>query len=241
MITIRKATDRGHFNHGWLDTYHTFSFSDYYDPAHMGFRSLRVMNEDRVAPGMGFGMHGHRDMEIVTYVLSGALQHKDSLGNGEVLRPGELQRMTAGSGIRHSEFNPSAEEPVHLYQIWLTPRALGLAPGYEQKAFDASERHNRLRLVASPAGDDGSLTIQQDARLYLASLDAKARLTHDLPANRHAWLQVLRGNVTLSTTAQQELRSPEPLTAGDGAAISGERQLAIEATAAAEVLLFDLA
>ena len=147
MIRIRRAAERGHFNHGWLDTFHTFSFGDYFDPAHNNFRSLRVMNEDRVAPGQGFGMHGHRDMEIVTYVLSGALQHKDSLGNGETLRPGEFQRMSAGTGIRHSEFNPSATEPVHLYQIWLTPRQLGLQPGYEQKAFAESERLNRFRLV----------------------------------------------------------------------------------------------
>jgi len=232
MINIRRSHDRGHFNHGWLDTYHTFSFADYYDPAQMGFRALRVMNEDRVAPGMGFGMHGHRDMEIVTYVLSGALEHKDSLGHGEALRPGELQRMTAGRGIRHSEFNPSATEPVHLYQIWLLPRAAGLAPSYEQKAFAESERQNRLRLVASPAGDDGSLTIQQDARLYSATLDDGVSLTHALPAGRHAWLQVLRGALELNGSA---------LAAGDGAAISNESKLTIRATSPAEVLLFDLA
>ncbi|MCI0357421.1 MAG: pirin family protein [Planctomycetaceae bacterium] len=232
MITIRRSQDRGHFNHGWLDTYHTFSFADYYEEAQMGFRALRVMNEDRVAPGMGFGMHGHRDMEIVTYVLSGALQHKDSLGHGEVLRPGELQRMSAGRGIRHSEFNPSATEPVHLYQIWLLPRETGLSPSYEQKAFAESQRHNRLRLVASPTGDDGSLTIEQDARLYLATLDAGALVTHALTAGRHAWLQVLRGSVDLSGT---------PLATSDGAAISDETQVAITATSPAEVLLFDLA
>lgn len=232
MITLRKSADRGHLNHGWLDTYHTFSFGDYYDPAHMSFRSLRVMNEDRVAPGQGFGMHGHRDMEIVTYVLSGALQHKDSLGHGEVLRPGELQRMSAGSGIRHSEFNPSATEEVHLYQIWLLPRAAGLTPSYEQKAFADQERHNRLRLVASPTGEHGSLTIQQDARLYLATLDANQSLTHELAPGRHAWLQVLRGAVTLNE---------RPLATSDGAAISDESQLTIAATQPAEVLLFDLA
>ncbi len=152
MVAIRRAHQRGHFNHGWLDTYHTFSFGDYYDPAHTQVRSLRVMNEDRVAPGQGFGMHGHRDMEIVTYVLSGALEHRDSLGNGSVLRPGELQRMTAGTGIRHSEFNPSPDEPVHLYQIWLLPERPGLTPGYEQKAFPAEGRQNRWQLVASPDG-----------------------------------------------------------------------------------------
>ncbi len=232
MITVRRSQDRGHLNHGWLDTYHTFSFADYYDPAQMGFRALRVMNEDRVSPGMGFGMHGHRDMEIVTYVLSGALEHKDNLGHGEVLRPGELQRMTAGRGIRHSEFNPSADEAVHLYQIWLLPRQPGLEPGYEQKAFPATERHNHLRLVASPAGDDGSLTIQQDARLYLATLDAGTRVEHTLAPQRNAWLQVLRGTVAVNGTA---------LATSDGAEVSGETTLAIEATSPAEVLLFDLA
>lgn len=232
MIAVRRSNDRGHLNHGWLDTYHTFSFADYYDPAYIGFRALRVMNEDRVAPGSGFGMHGHRDMEIVTYVLSGALEHKDSLGHGEVLRPGELQRMTAGRGIRHSEFNPSATEPVHLYQIWLLPRETGLAPSYEQKAFPVGERHNKLRLVASPAGESGALTIQQDARLFLATLDRGRSVAHDLESGRHAWLQVLRGAVTLNDT---------PLATSDGAAISSEDQLAIAATEEAEVLLFDLA
>src|SRR6516164_11143998 len=170
MIQVRKAVERGHFDHGWLNTYHTFSFADYYDPAQLGFRSLRVINDDRVAPGQGFGMHGHRDMEIVTYVLDGALEHRDSMGNGSVLRPGELQRMTAGTGIRHSEFNPSDREPVHLYQIWLLPERRGLQPGYEQKAFPEAERQGTLRLVASPTGERGSLTIRQDARLYLATL-----------------------------------------------------------------------
>ena len=232
MLRLRKSTDRGHFNHGWLDTFHTFSFSEYYDPAHTQFRSLRVMNEDRVAPGQGFGMHGHRDMEIVTYVLSGALEHKDSLGHGEVLRPGELQRMSAGRGIRHSEFNPSSSEAVHLYQIWLMPRELGLQPSYEQKAFPAAGRHNKLRLVASPTGDEGSLTIQQDARLYLATLEAGIELPFQLAANRHGWLQVLRGAVSLSG---------QPLAAGDGAAISREEKLSLFAAGPSEVLLFDLA
>src|SRR5438874_6700651 len=163
MMNLRKALDRGHANHGWLDTYHSFSFADYYDPAHMGFRALRVLNEDRVQPGQGFGMHPHRDMEIVTYILQGALEHRDSLGTGSVLRPGELQRMTAGTGIRHSEFNPSTTEPVHLYQIWLLPGQQGLAPSYEQKAFADEEKRNRLRLVAAPAATDGALTIHQDA------------------------------------------------------------------------------
>jgi redox-sensitive bicupin YhaK (pirin superfamily) len=232
MIAVRRSADRGHFNHGWLDTYHTFSFSDYYDPAHMGFRSLRVINEDRVAAGQGFGMHPHRDMEIVTYVLSGALAHRDSLGHGETLRPGELQRMSAGTGIRHSEFNPSESEPVHLYQIWLLPRAAGLPPSYEQKAFAAEERHNRLRLVASPTGEAGSLTIQQDARLFLATFDPGTAVAHELAAGRHAWLQVLRGSVQLND---------QSLTAGDGAAVSSESKLPIRATEPAEILLFDLA
>src|SRR5258708_7943690 len=170
MIRVHEAAERGHFNHGWLDTYHTFSFGDYYDPAHMSFRSLRVINDDRVQPGQGFGMHGHRDMEIVTYVLEGALQHKDSLGNGSIIKAGELQRMTAGTGVRHSEFNPSDKERVHLYQIWLLPERKGLKPSYEELAVGEEENQGRFRLVASPDGAAGSLTIHQDARLYLASL-----------------------------------------------------------------------
>ena len=232
MIRIRKADERGQFDHGWLDTRHTFSFADYRDPNHMGFRSLRVINEDRVAPGQGFGMHGHRDMEIVTYVLAGALEHRDSMGNGEVLRPGELQRMSAGTGIRHSEFNPSQTEWVHLYQIWLLPREKGLRPSYEQKAFAEDERRGVLRVVASPDGEAGSLTIQQDARLYLATLSAGQSLTHRLAPGRHAWLQLLRGEAALNGQA---------LAAGDGAAISDEHALAVAAHGEAEVLLFDLA
>jgi redox-sensitive bicupin YhaK (pirin superfamily) len=232
MLHIRHATERGHADHGWLDTWHTFSFADYYEPAHMGFRSLRVINEDRVAPGQGFGMHGHRDMEIVTLVLKGALEHRDSLGNGEVLRPGELQRMSAGTGIRHSEFNPSASEPVHLYQIWLLPDEKGLTPSYEQKAFDKAAQRNRLRLVASPDGRDGALTIHQDAELYLATLTEGACVTHPLRPGRAAWLQVLSGAVTLNGASLQ---------ASDGVAITDESLLTIEAASAAELLLFDLA
>jgi redox-sensitive bicupin YhaK (pirin superfamily) len=232
MIQIRRSEDRGHFNHGWLDTYHTFSFSDYYDPAHLHFRALRVMNEDRVAGGQGFGMHPHRDMEIVTYVLEGALEHRDSMGNGEILRPGELQRMTAGTGIMHSEFNPSATEPVHLYQIWLFPEAKGLTPSYEQRAFPDEGKHNRWRLVASRDGRDGSLTVHQDAELHLARLDAGQQLEYALPPGRFAWLQVLRGQVTLNG---------KPLATSDGAAVSEETSLAVQAAAPAEVLLFDLA
>lgn len=231
MILRRRAAERGHADHGWLDTFHTFSFGDYFDPAHTSFRALRVMNEDRIAPGQGFGMHGHRDMEIVTYVLSGALQHKDSLGNGEVLRPGELQRMSAGSGIRHSEFNPSDVEPVHLYQIWLTPREVGLVPSYEQKAFAAAERLDRLRLVASPDGSEGSLTIQQDARIYLSTLSLGTNLGHRLAVGRHAWLQVLSGRVALND---------QPLETSDGAAVSDEQLLSMSASEPAEVMLFDL-
>jgi redox-sensitive bicupin YhaK (pirin superfamily) len=232
MIRVRRASERGHFDHGWLDTYHTFSFSRYYDPRHMGFRALRVINEDRVQPGQGFGTHPHEDMEIVTYVLAGALAHKDSLGTGSTIRPHELQRMTAGRGISHSEFNPSQTEPVHLYQIWLLPEREGLDPSYEQKAFSLEERHNRLRLVASPDGDEGSLTIRQDARLYLATLDEGHEVSKDIPPGRHAWLQVLRGKLTLNGQA---------MSAGDGAAVSEESALAIRADSPSEVLLFDLA
>jgi redox-sensitive bicupin YhaK (pirin superfamily) len=231
MISIRKSNERGHADHGWLNTYHTFSFGSYFDPAHMGFRSLRVMNEDRVAAGQGFGTHPHKDMEIVSYVLEGALEHQDSLGNGEVLRPGEFQRITAGTGIAHSEFNPLQDQPTHFYQIWLLPRRNGLAPSYKQKRFDDSELRNTLRMVASPEGENGSLTIHQDARIYLAKLDAKKTVEFDLSSGRHAWLQVLRGTVMLNGTM---------MDASDGAAVSNESKLAITAAANAEVLLFDL-
>jgi redox-sensitive bicupin YhaK (pirin superfamily) len=232
MLAIRRAAERGHANHGWLDTYHTFSFATYRDPRFMGFRSLRVINEDFVAPGEGFGTHPHRDMEIVTYVLHGALEHRDSMGNGEVLRPGEFQRMSAGTGITHSEFNPSRSEPVHLYQIWLLPERRGIEPSYEQKQFADEERHNRLRLVASRDAADGSLLIHQDARIYLSTLDAGQELQHGLASGRHAWLQVLRGSITLNG---------ERLATSDGAAVSEEPSLAVAATENAEVLLFDLA
>ena len=226
MIEIRKSHERGHANHGWLDTYHTFSFADYQDEAHMGFRSLRVINEDRVAPGMGFGTHGHRDMEIVTYVLEGALEHKDSMGNGAVLRPGEFQRISAGTGIRHSEFNPSAKEPVHFYQIWLLPLTKG------QKKFGEEEKRDALRLVASPDGGTGSLTIHQDARIYLASLHAGAAVNHELAPGRHAWLQVLRGKINVNGT---------PLETSDGLSASNERRLAVVGDQPAEIMLFDMA
>jgi len=232
MITIRRAQDRGHANHGWLNTHHTFAFADYYDPAQMGFRSLRVINEDIVAPGQGFGMHGHKDMEIVTYVLEGKLQHKDSMGNGEVLRPGEFQHMSAGTGIRHSEFNPSDAEPVHLYQIWLLPEKSGLQPSYSQKAFAAEGRQDRWQIVASKDARDGSLRINQDAAIQLANLSAGSNLASELALGRHAWLQVLRGTVTLNG---QLLRT------SDGAAISEESSLILAADEPAEVMLFDLA
>src|SRR5258708_40298784 len=196
MFRVRKAADRGHFDHGWLNTYHTFSFSEYHDPEHMSFRSLRVINDDRVGPGQGFGMHGHRDMEIVTYVLDGSLAHKDSMGNGSVLKAGHLQRMTAGTGVRHSEFNPSDAEWVHLYQIWLLPARAGLPPRYEELAPSDDEKRGRFHLVAAPDAADGSMTIHQDARLYLATLAAGDGVSHAIGRGRSAWLQVLRGSVT---------------------------------------------
>lgn len=232
MIQVRKASDRGHANHGWLNTYHTFSFSTYQDPQHVRFRSLRVMNEDWVAAGQGFGTHPHNDMEIVTYVLEGALEHRDSMGNGEVLRPGEFQRMSAGTGITHSEFNPSTTEPTHLYQIWLFPEQKGITPSYEQKRFDESGRLNRLQLVASRDATEGSLLIHQDARIYLSQIETNKTVILELNADRHAWLQVLRGSVTLNK---------ESLQTSDGAAVSGESKLEIQATTDAEIMLFDLA
>ncbi len=231
MITVRAAGERGHADHGWLDTWHTFSFADYHDPAHMGFRALRVINEDRVQPGEGFPTHGHRDMEIVTWVLEGALQHRDSLGTGSVIRPGEAQKMSAGTGVTHSEFNASDTAPVHLLQIWLLPRRRGLPPRYEQKAFPERERRGVLRLIGSDDGREGSVTIEQDVRLYATLLDTGQRVRHALPPGRHAWAQVARGGVTLNGV---------DLTAGDGAAIADEADLTLAATAPAEVLLFDL-
>src|SRR5262245_8810022 len=232
MIHVRRAAERGHFDHGWLDTHHTFSFGDYYDPAQAGFRSLRVINDDRVQPGQGFGMHGHRDMEIVTYVLEGSLEHKDSMGNGSILRAGELQRMTAGTGIRHSEFNPSHSEPVHLYQIWLLPNRKDLVPGYEELALTNDEKLGRLRLVASPDGAAGSMTIHQDARLYLASLLPGQSISQAIEPGRAAWLQILQGRVHFLENI---------LVAGDGVAITDENTVAVHAAVPSEVLLFDLA
>lgn len=232
MITLRRAHERGHANHGWLDSFHTFSFADYYHPDHMGFRTLRVINEDRVAPGKGFGTHPHRDMEIVTYVLEGAIQHKDSMGNGTVIRPGEVQRMTAGTGVTHSEFNPSPTEGLHFLQIWIVPARRDLAPGYEQTAFSEEARRGQLCLVASPDGEDGSVTVHQDARLFATLLGPGERVEHTLAKGRHAWIHVARGSVDLGAHA---------LEAGDAAALTDERDIALTGRTDAEVLLFDLA
>ena len=234
MITIRKSEDRGHFDHGWLDTRHTFSFAGYHDEAHMGFRALRVINEDRVTPGEGFGRHGHRDMEIISYVLSGALAHQDSTGGQGVLRPGEVQRMTAGTGVAHSEFNGSREEPVHFLQIWILPDRGGHRPSYEQKAFPDADKRGRLRLVASPDAADGSLALHQDARVYATILGGGEQARHALAPGRHAWVQAVRGELTVNGV---------PLRAGDGAAISDERELVLAGTGRGEgeALVFDLA
>jgi redox-sensitive bicupin YhaK (pirin superfamily) len=232
MITIRPARERGHAEHGWLDSRHTFSFADYHDPAHMGFRALRVINEDRVAPGRGFGTHPHRDMEIISFVLDGALEHKDSMGTGSVIRPGDVQRMSAGTGVLHSEFNASKTAPVHFLQIWILPDRAGLPPSYEQKSFAAAERTNQLRLVASQGGRDGALTVHQDVALYAALLDAGASVRQPLARGRHAWIQVARGAVDLGG---------QRLSAGDGAAVRDEAEVVLRAEEAAEVLLFDLA
>ena len=232
MVRIRRSRDRGASQHGWLDSRHTFSFADYYDPAQMGFGPLRVINEDRVAPGTGFGTHGHRDMEIISYVLEGALEHKDSLGTGSVIRPGDVQIMSAGTGIRHSEFNHSQAEPVHFLQIWIVPARLGIAPRYEQKTFAERDKRGRLLLVASPDGREGSLTVYQDVELRSALLEDGQRLEHRLAPGRKAWLQVARGAVRLD--GQQ-------LQAGDGAAVDGEPGVGVQAQGGgAEILLFDL-
>jgi len=231
MITIRRSNERGGGDYGWLNTRHTFSFDQYYDPKWMGFRSLRVINEDWVAPNGGFPTHPHRDMEIITYVLSGKLEHKDSLGTGSVILPGDGQRMTAGRGIRHSEANASASEPVHLLQIWILPDKQGYEPGYEQKSFPESEKRGALRLIASNDGAEGSVKIHQDAKLFVSLLAPGEEVTRALDAKRYAWLQVAKGEVELNG---------EKLHQGDGAAVSDERKLTIKAADAAEVLLFDL-
>jgi quercetin 2,3-dioxygenase len=232
MLTIRPSEQRGRADHGWLDSRHTFSFADYYDAAQMGFRSLRVINEDRVKPGQGFGTHPHRDMEIVSYVLEGALEHRDSMGTGSVIRPGEVQRMSAGTGVTHSEYNASKSESVHFLQIWLEPSEHGIKPSYEQKSFAAEQRSGRLRVVASPDGRDGSLTIHSDATIYAGSFGKGESADLVLSHGRHAWVQVARGNVRLNG---RELKS------GDGGALSNERAVHVEGVDAGEVLVFDLA
>jgi len=232
MIQVRRATERGHAQHGWLDSYHTFSFADYYDPAHMGFRALRVINEDRVAPGQGFGRHSHRDMEIISYVLEGALEHKDSMGTGAVIRPGDVQRMTAGTGVTHSEFNASRTQPVHFLQIWLLPDKAGIAPSYEQKTFSAEDKTGRLRLVASPDASNGSVKVHTDARLYAGSFDVGRTGELALAPGRHAWVHVARGTAKVNG---------QTVSAGDAVALSGELLVRIEGLDASELLVFDLA
>jgi quercetin 2,3-dioxygenase len=232
MIKIRKSDERGHANHGWLDTHFTFSFADYDDPKHVHFRTLRVMNDDRVAGGGGFPMHPHRDMEIVTYVLEGALEHRDSMGNGSVIKPGDIQYMSAGTGVMHSEFNASKTEPVHLYQIWMFPEKQGLKPVYGQKNFSEVEKRGRLRLLVSPDGRNGSVKIRQDNHLYATVLAKGETVKHELKPERHAYVQVARGSVTLNGTKLDE---------GDGAAISNEKIVELTGEKDAEVLLFDLA
>jgi len=232
MLTVRKSEQRGHAHHGWLDSYHTFSFADYHDPKEMGFGALRVINEDRVEPGKGFGTHGHRDMEIVTYILAGALEHKDSMGNGSVIRRGDAQRMSAGRGVRHSEFNPSPDEAVHLLQIWIEPNAAGIEPGYEEKRFADADKQGRLRLIASPDGRDGSVTIHQDACLYATLLDTGDSVTHTLAPGRKAYVHVALGTLNVNGT---------PLEAGDGMKISDESGITLAGAGSAEALLFDLA
>jgi redox-sensitive bicupin YhaK (pirin superfamily) len=231
MITIRRSDERGHFDHGWLDTYHTFSFGDYRDPQHMGFRVLRVINEDLVQPGMGFGMHPHRDMEIITYVLSGRLEHRDNLGNGAVIQPGTVQYMAAGSGIMHGEINPSPSEPVHLMQIWIHPDRTGLPPRYEQRDFPVARDAGRFTLLASGDGRDGSIKINQDASLLAATLRDGQQVSYPLAAGRHGWVQVLHGSITLGG---------HTLEAGDAAALSDEPKLDVRAAGEAELLAFDL-
>jgi hypothetical protein len=231
MLELRKAAERGHADHGWLRSFHSFSFADYYDPRHTGFGPLVVINEDRVQPGKGFGTHGHRDMEIVSYVLEGALEHKDSIGNGSVIRPGDVQRMSAGTGVRHSEFNPSPRETVHFLQIWIEPSVTGIAPGYEEKHFDAASKRGRLRLVAAPDGRDGAVKIHQDAYLYATLLDGAERVVHPLAPGRKGYVHVARGRVTANG---------QPLGAGDALKVTDVGEIVLENGAGAEVLVFDL-
>jgi quercetin 2,3-dioxygenase len=230
MMTLRKANERGHANHGWLDSYHTFSFADYYDPQWMGFRSLRVINDDLVLPENGFGAHPHRDMEIITYVLRGALEHKDSMGNGSIIRPGNIQYMSAGSGVQHSEFNPSAEEAVRLLQIWIMPDVKGAKPRYGEKSF-SDKPAGQLHLMTSKTGRDGSMAIRQDADLWLAKLEPGQSVAHTLARERHAWVHVAEGEVTVNG---------KTLVTGDAAALSDETKVQVSANKPSQVLLFDL-
>jgi redox-sensitive bicupin YhaK (pirin superfamily) len=231
MIQIRKAAERGHFDFGWLDTYHTFSFGDYYDPRNMGFSDLRVINEDVVQAGGGFPLHGHRDMEIITYILSGGLKHSDSMGNGSIIRPGDVQRMSAGTGVRHSEANASGDDPVHLLQIWIMPGQTDDVPSYEEKRFNDEDKRNRLRLIGAPDGRDGAVTIHQDTYLYATVLDNGSSVSHELAPGRTAWIQMARGTAELNG---------QVLGPGDGAAVSAETALTLTGRDGAEVLLFDL-
>lgn len=231
MIQIRRSNERGHADHGWLDSRHTFSFAGYYDPEHLGFRKLRVINEDRVRPGAGFGTHGHRDMEIISYVLSGSLAHKDSMGNGSVLSAGDVQRMTAGTGVQHSEMNPSLDDPVHFLQIWIEPEREGLEPSYEEAHFSNDDKRSRLRRIASGEADEGALKIHQDVDLYASVLPAGESVKLDLRPGRHAWVQLIRGEVSLNG---------HDLRAGDAAALSDEQAVELVASTEAEALLFDL-
>ena len=231
MIEIRRGKERGHAEHGWLESYHSFSFADYHDPAHMGFSALRVINEDRIQPGTGFGTHGHRDMEIISYVLEGALGHKDSMGTGSTIVPGDVQRMSAGRGVQHSEQNQDKAGVTHFLQIWIEPNVRGIPPGYEQKHFDAASKRGRLRLVASPDGADGSVTIHQDARIYAGLFDDAERAAHVLAPGRKAYLHVVRGGLTVNGT---------PLEAGDALKMSGVSEIVLEKGLCAEVLFFDL-
>jgi redox-sensitive bicupin YhaK (pirin superfamily) len=231
MIAYRKSSERGHAEHGWLDSFHSFSFADYYDPAHMGFGPLRVINEDRVQPGKGFGTHGHRDMEIVSYVLEGELSHKDNMGNGSVIEPGDVQRMSAGRGVMHSEFNPSADRPVHFLQIWIEPNVTGIRPSYEQKRVDAAAKRGRLAPIATPDGRDGSVTIHQDAAIYATLLDGDERVAHDVANGRRAYVHVARGSVAVDG---------ERLGAGDAVKLDGGARIVLSDGDDAEVLLFDL-
>ena len=231
MITLRRSRERGYADHGWLKSFHSFSFADYYDPAHMGFGPLRVINEDRVAPGTGFGTHGHRDMEIISYVLDGELAHRDSMGNGSVIRPGDVQRMSAGSGVRHSEYNHAADRTTHFLQIWIEPNVTGIAPSYEEKRFADADKQGRLRLIASPDGAGGSVRIHQDARVYASRLAAGQSLQAPLDAGRLAYLHLISGVLTVDD---------KRLEGGDAAMVRDERELALRADAEAELLLFDL-